>query len=111
MFHKGGIQRTKKITKLEMKTFSRRILSGYSTTLGSLEKIFFTVKVNKSLTIFEIARSSRPEVFYRKGVLRNFTKFAGKHLCQSLFFNKVNFAKFLRTHFFAEHLRWLLLNF
>ena len=24
-----------------------------------------------------------------KGVLRNFTKFTGKHLCQSLFFNKV----------------------
>ena len=25
----------------------------------------------------------------RKDVLRNFTKFTGKHLCQSLFFNKV----------------------
>ena len=24
----------------------------------------------------------------KKGVLRNFTKFTGKHLCQSLFFNK-----------------------
>ena len=55
----------------------------------------------------------------RKGVLRNFAKFAGIHLCQSLFFNKVaglrlvtllkkrlwhrcfsvNFAKFLRTPF------------
>ena len=34
-------------------------------------------------------RSSRPEVFCKKGVLRNFTKVTGKHLCQSLFFNKV----------------------
>ena len=34
-------------------------------------------------------RRSRPEVFCKKGVLRNFTKFTGKHLCQSLFFNKV----------------------
>ena len=34
-------------------------------------------------------RSSRPEVFCKKGVLRNFAKFTGKHLCQSLFFNKV----------------------
>ena len=34
-------------------------------------------------------RSSGPEVFCKKGVLRNFTKFTGKHLCQSLFFNKV----------------------
>ena len=64
-------------------------------------------------------RSSRPEVFYEKGVLRNFARFTGNHLCQSLFFNKVaglilatllkkrlwyrclpvNFVKFLRTPF------------
>ena len=63
------------------------------------------------------------------GVFRNFTKFTGKHLCQSLFFYKVaglrpasllkkrfwhkcfpvNFVKFLRTPIFTEHLRWLLL--
>ena len=30
-----------------------------------------------------------PEVFCKKVVLRNFEKFTGKHLCQSLFFNKV----------------------
>ena len=34
-------------------------------------------------------RSSRPEVFCEKGVLTNFGKFTGKHLCQSLFFNKI----------------------
>ena len=34
-------------------------------------------------------RSSRLEVFCQKGVLRNFTKFTGKCLCQSLIFNKV----------------------
>ena len=28
-------------------------------------------------------------VLLKKGVLRNFAKFTGKHLCQSLFFNKV----------------------
>ena len=33
-------------------------------------------------------RSSRLEVFCRRGVLRNFAKFTGKHLCQSLFLNK-----------------------
>ena len=33
-------------------------------------------------------RSSRPEVFFKKNVLRNFTKFTGKQLCQSLYFNK-----------------------
>ena len=73
-------------------------------------------------------RSSLPEVFCKKGVLRNFAKFTGKHLCQSLFFNfnfinltllkkrlwhrcfPVNFAKFLRRPFLTEHLRWLLLE-
>ena len=34
-------------------------------------------------------RSSYQKCSVRKGVLRNFTKFTGKHQCQSLFFNKV----------------------
>ena len=34
-------------------------------------------------------RSGLPEVFCKKGILRNFAKLTGKHLCQSLFFNKV----------------------
>ena len=35
---------------------------------------------------FELSksRSSRPEVLCKKSVLRNFAKFTGKHLCQSL---------------------------
>ena len=36
-----------------------------------------------------IDRSSRPELFCKKCVLKNFTKFTGKHLRQSLFFKKV----------------------
>ena len=64
-------------------------------------------------------RASHRSCSVRKGVLRSFTKFTGKHLCQSLFFNKVDsvlvkfyikngtlaqafsceFAKFLRTPF------------
>ena len=34
-------------------------------------------------------------MFCKKGVLRNIAKFTGKHLCQSLFFNKIagNFIK------------------
>ena len=71
-------------------------------------------------------RSSRPEVFCEKGVLRNFAKFTGNHLCQSQSFRRapanllkkrlwhrflpVNFAKFRRTPFFTEHLWCLLLE-
>ena len=67
-----------------------------------------------------IYRSSRPEVFCKKIVVRNLTEFTGKHLCQSLFFNKVagqkhyrtpvNFLKFLTLLFHTEHLWWLLLD-
>ena len=68
-------------------------------------------------------------MFCKKGVLRNFTKFTGKHLCQSLLFNKVtglrlatllkkrlwhrcfpvNIVEFLRTTFYLDNLWWLLL--
>ena len=41
-----------------------------------------------------------PEVFCKKSVLKNFAKFTGKHICQSLFFNKVFF--FFKKTFFAE---------
>ena len=71
--------------------------------------------------------SSRPEVFCKKGVLRNFARFTGKHLCKSFFYSinwpatllkkklwhrcfPVNLAKFVKTPFFKEYLRWLLLN-
>ena len=47
-----------------------------------------TVEVRKQQTKQINYRSSRPDVFCKKGVLRNFAKYTGKHLCQSLFFNK-----------------------
>ena len=44
---------------------------------------------NQCKHILFLNRSSRQEVFCKKGVVGNFTKFTGKHLCQSLLFNKV----------------------
>ena len=35
-------------------------------------------------------RSSHPEMFCKKAVLRDFSKFTRKHLCQSLFITKVS---------------------
>ena len=65
-----------------------------------------------------LPRSSRSEVFCRKSVLRNSTKFTGKHVCQRLLLIKriwhrffpLNFAEFLRTLLLIEHLRWLVLT-
>ena len=45
--------------------------------------------MKKNMHNLFLSRGGRPEVFYKKGVLRNFQKFTGKHKCQNLFFNKV----------------------
>ena len=75
-------------------------------------------------------RNNHQRCSVRKGVLKNFEKFTGKHLCQSLLFNKiealrsatllkkrlwhscfpVNFPKFLRTPFLQNISGRLLLN-
>ena len=45
--------------------------------------------ITKSVKTRRFSVSWKKEVFYEKGVLKNFVKYAGKHLCQGLFFNKV----------------------
>ena len=89
-------------------------------------EVFSPVKT-KLLTA-ALGRSSCLEVCYKNDVLRVFSKFTGKHLCQSLFsiklqaktcnfiknetLAKVFFCEFCKTSkntFFTEHLRWLLL--
>ena len=79
-------------------------------------------------SLIRLSQKQPPELFYKKCILRNFPKFTGKHLFQSLFFNNVagltpatllkkrlwhrcfpvNFGKFLKTLFLAEYFRWLL---
>ena len=57
-----------------------------------------------------LKRPKQPsEVFYEKGVLKNFAKFT-EHPC--LFFNKVavNFVKFLRKPFLQSNSGWVLLK-
>ena len=54
------------------------------------------IYVELNLTIMRVIQdgSSRPEVFCKKGVLRNFAKFTEKHLCQGLFLPEAcNFIK------------------
>ena len=74
-------------------------------------------------------RKSRPEVFCKKGVLIETSQNSQENTCardsflitilqtatllkKSLWHRcfPVNFVKFLRTPFFTEHLRWLLLE-
>ena len=49
----------------------------------------------------------------KKRVLQNFIKFIGKHLCRSVFSNKITglrlFCEIFKSTFLIEQLRWLLL--
>ena len=77
-----------------------------------------------SKTVLKIQKQP-PKVPYKKDVFKNFAKFTGKHLCRSLFSNKVaslrlqtllnrwyrrpcfsrEFFKIVKNMFFTEHLR------
>ena len=75
--------------------------------------------INKCYTRYcsVCCRRSRPKVFCKKDILRNFAKFRVSFLiklqdvCNFTWHRcfPVNFAKFLRTTFFTERLRWQLL--
>ena len=89
-------------------------------------KLFSSQKIGQNKSF---AQKQPPEVFFKKEFLKNFTKFKGKHLCWSFFFNKhlglspaillkkrlqqkcfsVNFVKFSRTPFLKNSSRRLLL--
>ena len=102
----------------------------FSTIINVCYSVFLKIKsaIKEALLAWKLklvcSRRSRPRVFCKRGVLRNFPKFTGKHRCQRTFFNKVadlrpatllkkrfwhrcfplNFAKYLRTPFLTEHL-------
>ena len=53
--------------------------------------------------IYEINhRSSRPDAFCKKGILRNLAKFTEKHLCQSLFSIKLQACNFIKKKTLAQ---------
>ena len=78
-------------------------------------------------TIVTSARSSHPEVFLRKGVLKICNKFTGKHPCRSAIsikllcnfieitlrhgYSPVNLQHIFRTPFLKKTSEWLLLHF
>ena len=97
--------------------------------LSSLKNSQFALLYEYKRSLARIGSSHRG-CSVRKGVPGNFAKFIGKHLCQSLFFNKVaglrpatvlkkrlwhrrfpvNFAKFIKTPFLQNTSGRLLLQ-
>ena len=120
------------VKQLSWKVSTGRKLGPYfcHVYLPNLEKCSGVHRKNSStcLVFWAENRSSRPDVFCKKVILRSFAKFTGKQLCQSLFFNKVadlrpstswkkrlwhscfpvSFVKFVRTPF-LQNTSWRLL--
>ena len=90
--------RRKKIRRFDLLIFivSKKSLDIFVESLLLSFKFFF--------------RSIHPKVFCEKYFPKNFVKFTGKHLCQSLFFIPVNLAKFFRIPFLQNISGWLLLS-
>ena len=77
----------------------------------SSNSLFYEVKqlrLLKNIDLFTISRSQQMffEICVLKNLLKNFIK---KDTPTQVF--SVKFSQFLRTPFFTEHLRWLLLSF
>ena len=81
-----------------MKNYVKFTLKTYFFKIFSLLLIFFIDTIMSVISSTQIAcdamcvqcvQKQPPEVLFKKGVLKNFANFTGKHLCWSLFFNKV----------------------
>ena len=79
---KNSVKFTGKIPASEFAKFLR-------TPFITEHTVFYNDQFCLNLVLLSKLRKQPLEVFCKKAVLRNFTKFTGKHLHQSLFFNKV----------------------
>ena len=98
----AGLRPSKKFlrTPFVQNTFGRLLLKNNQQTFENLFRIFLIYeflfrKTGESFIVsfFFVSvkkqyRSSRSEVFCLKDILKNFAKFTGKHLCQSLSLNE-----------------------
>ena len=72
--------------------------------IGETKGIVETRRNEQERIQIKILRSSHRKCSVKKGVLKNISKFTGKHLCQSLFFNTVCRPEVLHSEP-AKHLR------
>ena len=85
------MQLTKLVRFSKFQPFLKR--SVFSVLGATLSNVFLLVQsliyeyINNELSIINKKIQKQPlRVFYKKCVLKNFAKFTGKHLCQSLIF-------------------------
>ena len=67
----------------------------------------FLVISSNSCFCYFICRSSRPEVFCKKGLLKNLTKFTGKHFCWSIFLIKLQAFNLIESNSNTAGFLWI----
>ena len=89
-------------------------LLSFVNTFNSLLFSFLTLNKYVLVARKEKLQKQLSGVFFKKGFLKNFAKFAGKHLSQSLFCNKVpslRSANLLKKDSGTGVFMWILKNF
>ena len=71
----------------------KEAVQDWKTSLIYFGETFVTLASSKSRKSYDIDSSSHQRCSIKKGVLKNFTKFTGKHLCQSFRLKTCNFIK------------------
>ena len=100
------------ITAFAVATAHWNTSQSWFTTFAIFTSLFYDMNMLR----LNLCRSCRQRCSVRKGVLRNFTKFTGRHLRQSLYFNKdfikietlaqvfsCEFCKISKNIFFTEY--------
>ena len=72
---------------------------------GLLDSYFFKLTLGSDLLWKQV-----PEVFCEKGVVENFAKFLGKHLCWSLFLNKFSGWRFFKQNHLDQCWKFLIFS-
>ena len=102
--------------KFIAKVFLALVVTNFTETFKDVKKcIKHFLQLFETQWISTLYRSSHQRSSIKKVVLRNFTKFTGKQLCQSLFFDikkealaqvfSCEFCEIYKNTFFTEHLR------
>ena len=71
------------------KLFFQNVLAFIVFFIDTNISIISSTQIACDVMCVQYVQKQPPEVFFKKGVLKNFANFTGKHLCWSLFFNKV----------------------
>ena len=98
----------------------KRFLTNFMFTITTYEylylmcmSIFYILVLNMVTISCDYVLSSHQRCSMKKGVLRNFTKFTGKHLCQGLFLIKLKAeaCNFIKKKSGTSVFLWVLQNF